>query len=169
MKTKPTMKRKIQAGMVLLCTFSAVAHAASEDKRSTLNDVIKKYSAQTIIRLDVNGEYQFKLKDGSHRPIRLISVEEHRDSVIGKVRKAEVNVAVDGKSLSLVCGPYVMPVETEGIRIQADMTSRPRRVQFSLWDAKDPIVYTDRFSFPLRDYLLFSHGTQSYNEVVHLG
>jgi len=165
---KPTIKR-IQVGIVLLCTFSVIAQAASGDKRNTLDDVIKKYSAQTIIRLNVNSEYQFKLNDGSHKSIRLISVEEHRDSIIRKVRRAEVNVTVNGKSLCLVCGPYVMPVETEGIRIQADMTSRPRRVQFSLWDAKDPIVYTDRFSFPLRDYLLFSHGTQSYNEVVHLG
>jgi hypothetical protein len=66
-----------------------------------------------------------------------------------------------------------MPTEFEGIRIQADTTSAwlsiPKRVQFSVWDASEPVVNTDRFGFPIHNYLLFSHGTQSYNEVVHLG
>ncbi|MHC4538463.1 MAG: PKD domain-containing protein [Planctomycetota bacterium] len=162
---------RIQRGIVLLCTLSIVVQAASDDKR--LNEGIKKYSEQKIVCLDINEEYQFKLKDGSYRSVRLISVEEHRDSVIERTRKAEVNIEVNGRLLHLTCAPYVMPVETEGMRIQADTTSGwlsiPKRVQFSIWDAKDPIVHTSRFGFPIRDYLLFSHGMQSYNEVVHLG
>jgi hypothetical protein len=164
---------KIQRGIVLLFTFSIVTQAASDDRSKTLNRAIKKYSGQKIICLDVNEEYQFKLKDGSRRSIRLISVEEHRDSVIGKIRRAEVNVEVNGKLLHLVCAPYVMPTETEGVRIQADTTSGwlsiSKRAQFSVWDASDPIVRAERFGFPIRDYLLLSHGMQSYNEVVHLG
>ncbi|MHC4627574.1 MAG: PKD domain-containing protein, partial [Planctomycetota bacterium] len=128
---------------------------------------------QKIICLDVNEEYQFKLKDSSHRSIRLISVEEYRDSVIGKVRRAQVNVEFNGRILRLVCAPYEMPTEIEGVRIQADTTSQwlsiPKRVQFSIWDASDPIVRTNQFGFPIRNYLMFSHGMQSYNEVVHLG
>ncbi len=65
-----------------------------------------------------------------------------------------------------------MPTEIEGVKIQADTTSAwlsiPKRVQFSIWDTCDPIVHTDRFGFPIRDYLLFSHGMQSYNEVVYV-
>ncbi|UCE50505.1 MAG: peptidoglycan DD-metalloendopeptidase family protein, partial [Phycisphaerales bacterium] len=147
------------------------AQADSGDR--SLNEAIKKYSEQKIFCLDIGEEYQFKLKDGPYRSIRLISVEEHRDSVIGRIRKAQVNVEVSGKVLRLTCAPYVMPTQTEGVRIQADTTSGwlslPKRVQFSIWDAKDPIVHTDRFSFPIHDYSLFSHGIQSYNEVVHLG
>jgi len=164
---------RIQRGIVLLYTFSIVAQAASDDRIKTLNEAIEKYSEQTIVCLDVNEEYQFTLKDGSRRSIRLISVEEHRDSVIGKVRRAEVNVEVNGKLLQLICAPYIMPTEIKGVRIQADTTSGwlsiPKRAQFSVWDASDSIVRTDRFGFPMRDYLLFSHGMQSYNEVVHLG
>jgi hypothetical protein len=66
-----------------------------------------------------------------------------------------------------------MPTEFEGLRIQADTTSAwlsiPKRVQFSVWDASNPIVHAEKFGFPIRNYLLFSHGMQSYNEVVHLG
>jgi len=162
---------RIQRGIVLLYTFSIVAQADSGNTR--LNKAIKKYSEQKIFCLDIDEEYQFKLKDGSYRSIRLISVEEHRDSVIGRVRKAEVNVEISGKLLRLTCAPYVIPTVTQGIRIQADTTSGwlslPKRVQFSIWDAKDPIVRINRFGFPIRDYSLFSHGMQSYNEVVHLG
>ncbi len=164
---------RIQRGIVFLSTLTILTQAASAERSKTLNEIIKKYSEQKIICLDVNEEYQFKVKGGSNRSIRLISVEEHRDSVIGKVRRAEVNVEVNGKFLNLICAPYVMPTEIEGVRIQADTTSVwlsiPKRVQFSIWDTCDPIVRTDRFGFPIRDYLLFSHGMQSYNEVVHLG
>jgi murein DD-endopeptidase MepM/ murein hydrolase activator NlpD len=67
-----------------------------------------------------------------------------------------------------------MPTEISGIKIQADTTdgrlsSIPKNVQFSIWDATDPIIDTAYFSFPIENYVLFSHGTQSYNEVVHLG
>ena len=153
---------------LVICTDTVLA-----DRSETLNKVIDKYSQQEIIYLDVNDEYQFKLKDGSKRVIRLISVKEYSDSVVGMVRKARVNVEVNGKLLNLTCAPYVMPTEIEGVRIQADTTSTllsiPKKVQFSVWDASNPIVHADRFGFPIRNYLLFSHGMQSYNEVVHLG
>lgn len=162
---------RIRRGLILLFTFSAVALADSDARR--INQAIRKYSQQQIVCLDINEEHHFKLKDGSLKSIRLISVEEHRDSVIGKVREAQVDVEVDDKLLYLTCGPYVMPTETDRIRIQADTTSgwtsMPKRVQLSIWDTTDPIVRPNSFGFPIRDYLLFSHGTQSYNEVVHLG
>ena len=81
---------------------------------------------------------------------------------------------IDRWRIALACGPYVMPTEHEGLRIQADTTSGwvprlPKRVQFSLWDASDPIVDTSRLGFPLGKYLLFSHPLQCYNEPVYQG
>lgn len=153
---------------LIICAESVLA-----DKNDTLNRKIKKYSEQEIVCLNIDEEYPFKLKDGSEKIIRLISVREYRDSVLGRTRQAIVNVRVNGKLLQLVCAPYVMPTEIDGIRIQADTTSAwlplPKRVQFSIWDAKDPIVHTEHLGFPIRDYLIFSHGIQAYNEVVHLG
>jgi len=73
----------------------------------------------------------------------------------------------------VICAPYVMPTEFDRVRIQADTTSKwlsiPKRVQFSIWDASNPIMDAGKFGFPIRNYLLFSHGMQAYNEVVHLG
>jgi murein DD-endopeptidase MepM/ murein hydrolase activator NlpD len=137
-------------------------------------DLVKGYSSQRVIYLNIGETYAFKLKNGAERVIKLVSVQEHRDSVIKLIRRADVRVEIDGKPLELACAAYVMPTETAGLRIQADTTSgwlpkNPKRVQFSIWDAADPIVDTKRFGFPIRNFRLFSHGTQAFNEPVHLG
>jgi murein DD-endopeptidase MepM/ murein hydrolase activator NlpD len=132
-----------------------------------------KYSTQRFVYLDPDQTCTFRLKDGTEKKITLVSVKEYEDPVIHLIRRADVKVEIDGKQVGLTCAPYVMPTETEGLRIQADTTSAwlkiPKRVQFSLWDASDPILDTDLFCFPLPGYRLFSHGMQAYNEPVHLG
>jgi murein DD-endopeptidase MepM/ murein hydrolase activator NlpD len=145
----------------------------AESPDANLARCTKPYSNQQIVWLNANETYTFKLKDGSQRNIRLISVREHRDSVVNLMRRAEVRLEIDGRPLDLVCEPYQMPVETAGLRIQADSTAGwgnvPKQVQLSLWDAKDPIVDVKKFVYPIRNHLLFSHGMQAHNEPVHLG
>jgi murein DD-endopeptidase MepM/ murein hydrolase activator NlpD len=151
----------------------AVAHLGAATPDEDLNRLVRLYSTQQIVGLDVDETFPFKLKSGAERVIRLVSLREHRDSVIHLVRRADVRVQIDGHAVDLVCAPYVMPTETAGLRIQADTTSGwvkiPKKVQFSAWDANEPIVDTKRFGFPIRNYRLFSHGTQAFNEPVHLG
>ncbi len=132
-----------------------------------------QYSRQQFIYLDVGESLPIRLPDGTTTTIRLNSVTESKDSVVSLIRSAQVVVEVKGQPLTLTCAPYVMPTLVHGLRIQADTTSAwmelPKRVQLSVWAASDPIVDTERFRFPLPDYALFSHGTQAYNEPVHLG
>jgi hypothetical protein len=138
-----------------------------------IDRLIRAYSRQQIVRLDPGEACRFVSGHGLTKTIRLVSVEEHRDRVIDLMRRADVRIEIDGHLLELVCAPYVMPTEVAGLRVQADTTSgwigMTKRVQLSLWDARDPIVDTTRFGFPLRHYRLFSQGTQAYNEPVHLG
>jgi murein DD-endopeptidase MepM/ murein hydrolase activator NlpD len=132
-----------------------------------------KYSTQRFVYLDIGESCAFQLKNGTEKQISLLSVKEYEDPVIHLTRRADVKIEIDGKPIELTCAPYVMPTRAEGLRIQADTTSAwlkiPRRVQFSLWDASEPIVDTNLFRFPLPGYRLFSHGVQAYNEPVHLG
>jgi hypothetical protein len=167
----PTMQRMwiIAAAAIVTAATGLGAEPSQED----LNRLIRTYSNQRIVGLDINETFKFELKDGTERAVRVVSVQEHRDSVVKLVRRAEVRVEIDGRPLDLVCMPYVMPVETAGLRLLADSTSgwgnTSKRVQLSVWDAADPIVETKHFGFPLRNYRLFSHGTQCYDEPVHLG
>ncbi len=132
-----------------------------------------KYSKQHFAYLDPSETFAFRLRDGTERQIRLVSVAEEKDPVIGLIRRAHIEIDIDGNPVPLVCAPYVMPTEIAGLRIQVDTTSgwltMPKRVQCSVWDAADPIVDTELLSFPLPGYRLFSHGLQAYNEPVHLG
>jgi murein DD-endopeptidase MepM/ murein hydrolase activator NlpD len=132
-----------------------------------------KYSTQRFVYLNPGESYTFRLRDGTEKRIFLVSVREYEDSVVHLVRRADVRIEIDGKTIELTCAPYCFPTEVEGVRIQADTTSAwlniPKRVQFSLWDASEPVVDTNLFCFPLPGYRLFSHGVQAYNEPVHLG
>ena len=145
----------------------------AEIPEADINQLTKAYSAQRIIGLNVNETFTFHLKNGAERVIKLIPVQEHRDSVINFMSRAEVRVEIDGKPLDLVCEPYTMPVEIAGIRLLADTTSGwgnvTKQAQLSLWDAADPIVNTKLFGFHLRNFRFLSHGTQNYDETVHLG
>jgi murein DD-endopeptidase MepM/ murein hydrolase activator NlpD len=137
------------------------------------NSLIRRYSSQQIVTLNLNETYTFTLNNGATRLIRLLKVAEQCDSVVRLIRSAEVDITIDGKPVRLLCVPFGMPTEIQGLRIQVDTTSKwlglLKRTQFSLWDATDPIVNTGRFAFPLDHYAFFSHGMQGYNEVVHLG
>lgn len=132
-----------------------------------------QYSSQQFVYLDPGESRAVALEDGTQKQIRLVSVREFKDKVIHLVRRAIVRLEVDGQPLELVCAPYVLPTVTNGLRIQVDTTSAwlelPKRVQLSVWDARQPVVDAFRFGFPLPDYRLFSHGMQAYNEPVHLG
>jgi hypothetical protein len=158
-------------GIALIAAASACR--GEETPEAALQRLIRPYSTQQIVWLNANESNTFKLNSGEARTIRLISVQEHRDSVVKFVRRADVRVEIDGKPLDLVCMPYVMPTEIAGLRIQADTTSAygniTKQVQLSLWDAADPIVDTKRFVFPIENYRILSHGTQAYNEPVHWG
>jgi hypothetical protein len=147
---------------------------AADGHRITADEAARiQYSNQRFIYLDPGESAGFRLQDGRERQIRLLSVREFKDTVINLTRRAEVRVEIDGQPLDLSCAPYVMPTKSAGLRIQADTTTAwlamSKRVQFSVWDASEPIVDTNRFGFPLSGYRLFSHGLQAYNEPVHLG
>ena len=78
--------------------------------RPTLEQIVGRYSRQEIFCLDFGDEHRFKLKDGSVRTIRLVSVAEQRDSVIQRMRRAEVDVTIDGR-LSVGTGPVYFEVD----------------------------------------------------------
>jgi len=130
-------------------------------------------SKQVIFCLDEGIERNVSLPSGRAFTIRLLSVDEQRDSVVDLIRRAVVRIALNSTQHELICAPYVMPTVIGDLRIQADTTSSftklPGRVQFSAWDAADPIVDLSTFTFPLPEYRLLSHSMQCYNEPVHLG
>ena len=140
----------------------------------SLNEVIRPWSSQEIVGLDPGEAFQWQGSGGKTHDIRLVRVEERRDSVVKLVREADVFLEIDGEPVELLCAPYVMPMAWDDLRIQADITSGmvealPKQVSLSLWSADDPIVDTEAFRFPLSNHRFLSHDLQAYGEVVWLG
>jgi len=163
----------LQPGIVhRLCQLAQGDNSSGKTTKLSAADRIK-YSTQSFLYLDEGESTIYTLKNGVQKSIQLVSVQDHADSVIGLIRRADVRVAIDGRPIELVCAPYVMPTEAQGVRIQADTTSGwmqfGKRVQLSVWDATDEIVNHELFTFPLPEYRLFALGIQAYNEPVHLG
>jgi len=163
----------LSAGCSLRNLWSPQGSGSRAQRISAADAARIKYSKQRFAYLNIGETISFRLADGRLKWIRLVSVNEEKDSVIHLIRRAEVRLEIDGEPLDLPCGPYVLPIEKDGLRLQVDTTSgwlqMGKRVQLSLWDAEDPIVDTSLFFFPIPNYRLFSQDTQSYNEPVHLG
>jgi murein DD-endopeptidase MepM/ murein hydrolase activator NlpD len=138
-----------------------------------INRLTAAYSAQRIVTLNVGESYTFQPRSGAQRVIKLLALQEHRDSVIHLMSRAEVQIAIDGRPLTLVCEPYTMPTQVGDLRVLADSTAGwgnvPKAVQLSVWEAGGPLVDTNRFGFPLPKYRFCSHPTQCYNEPVYVG
>ena len=87
---------------VLEETPAAAAAGESDDQIARL---IRAYSKQQIVRLDPGEVYRFVSGHGLTKTIRLVTVEDHRDSVIKLMRRADVRIEIDGQPLDLVCAP----------------------------------------------------------------
>ena len=74
----------------------ARSHGALSDE--ALNRLVSAYSAQRVIGLNIGENYAFQLRSGERRVLKLLAVREHRDSVINLMRRAEVQVEIDGKA-----------------------------------------------------------------------
>ncbi|MHC4192355.1 MAG: hypothetical protein ACYSUB_22230, partial [Planctomycetota bacterium] len=65
---------------------------------SALQKFIRQYSKQKIVCLDIGEQYTFRSQNGIENLIRLASVKDYRDTVIRRVRRAEVVVVLNGRT-----------------------------------------------------------------------
>ena len=60
-----------------------------------INRLTAAYSAQRIVTLNIGESHTFQLRSGAQRMIKLLTLQEHRDSVIHLMSRAEVQIAID--------------------------------------------------------------------------
>ena len=66
------------------------------------------------VDLDIGQSQTVQLHDGSQATVRLLALEEIRDSVCRAVRRATVDVEINGQAISLVSSTYHLPVTAGG-------------------------------------------------------
>ena len=127
------------------------------------------------IDLNVGETRTITLTDGSKATVKLLGVEEHRDSVRQALRRADVTVEVNGQRGTIACATYHLPVELGGVRIDCPTVQGYCRVYSNIWaiehDARlrlwpktGPFIRPGTFGYPV-DQRWAAAGTLFDNEI----
>lgn len=132
------------------------------------------------VDLNVGQSDQVKLSDGSTATVKLLDLQETRDTIINAVREARVKVEVNGQIVTLTSATYHLPVTVAGVQIDCPITkgytSNSTRnawalvgkdARLRLWPASSPLIEPGTFVYPLKQRWMPSL-TQMANEPVYV-
>ncbi len=130
------------------------------------------------VDLDIGQSKTVDLHDGSQATVRLVALEEIRDSVCKAVRRATADVEVSGQPISLVSSTYHLPATVAGVQIdcpvtrgytQDDSKDNPwglvKDARIRLWPADSPLIRPETFVYPAKQRW-FASDTQMANVPV---
>ena len=132
----------------------------------------------TVADLDVGESATLKLHDGSQATVKLLDLNETRDSIRNAVRQAAVTVEVNGKSIRLVSSAYRLPAAFAGVQIDCPVTKGyvqksskenawglTKDARIRLWPAGSPWMEPGTFVYPAKQ-CWFATDTQMANVPV---
>ena len=100
------------ATMVLMLTvLNAPGH--QEKPRQPLHHTID---------LNVGESQSIELSDGSKATVKLLDMQETRDSVRAAIREARVKIEINGQTTTLVSGNYRLPESVGGVQVDCTAT-----------------------------------------------
>ncbi|MFI5453979.1 MAG: PKD domain-containing protein [Isosphaerales bacterium] len=125
--------------------------------------------------LDVGESGAVKLCDGTTAQVKLLALDETRDSIRSAVRRAHVRVEVNGQPIDLTSATYHLPTTVAGVQVDCPITRghltnttldhwglvKAARLRF--WPAGSPWVEPGTFVYPVRQRW-FASATQMSNE-----
>jgi hypothetical protein len=132
-----------------------------------------------VVDLDVGEPKALELSDGTTARVKLLGVEETRDSIRAAVRRAQVKVEINGQPVDLVSATYRLPVTVAGVQVDCPITHghlenstidhwglvKSARLRF--WPAGSPWVEPGTFVYPVRQRW-FASATQMANEPTYV-
>jgi hypothetical protein len=131
----------------------------------------------TTIDLDVGETQEVVLPSGAKVRVKLVSLDERRDSLRDAVRDARVGVEVNGVPVTLGAAMYHLPVELKAAGVQLDcpvtrgcvtngrsnVWALDKAARLRLWPAGSPWLAPGTFVYPVRQRWFATH-TQMSNE-----
>jgi murein DD-endopeptidase MepM/ murein hydrolase activator NlpD len=129
------------------------------------------------VDLDRNESREVRLADGTRARVKLLDVEETRDSLRSAVRLARVRVEINDSPATLTSGNYRLPVTVAGVQVDCPATRGLYRnhdkfedswgldkdARLRLWPEKSPWTEAGTFVYPARQRW-FAGPTQMGNE-----
>jgi murein DD-endopeptidase MepM/ murein hydrolase activator NlpD len=129
-----------------------------------------------VVDLSVSETQEIELDDRTRARVKLLSVDETRDSMRAAVRQALVKLEVNGQFLVLTSATYHLPVKFAGVQIDCPITKGHvgnssegnawgllKDARLRLWPARSPWIEPGTFVYPLKQRWFASH-TQMANE-----
>ena len=122
---------------------------------------------------------EIKLADGSTAKVKLLDVQEKRDSMAKAVREAKVKVEVNGAEAWLTSANYNLPQTVGGVQIDCPITrgynadsgedswGLEKDARLRLWPAGSPWINPGTFVYPLKQRW-FATSTQFSNEPTYV-
>ena len=121
------------------------------------------------------------LIDNSHAKVKLINVEDIRDSVRSAVREARVTIEVNGKTATLVAANYRLPTTLGDVQVDCTATrglnensdrwedswGLEKDARLRLWPAGSRWMPPGQFVYPIKQRW-FASATQMGNEPSHV-
>jgi murein DD-endopeptidase MepM/ murein hydrolase activator NlpD len=132
-----------------------------------------------VVDMNVGEEAQVTLSNGKKARVKLLALDEVRDSVTDGVRAARVEVEVSGSRVTLTAATYHLPVTVAGVQIdcaiskgyltnsRGDAWGLIKDARLRLWPAGSPVVAPGTFGYPVTQRW-FACGTQMANEPVYV-
>jgi len=159
-------RHSIAACLVLLLSLDAEAAGPPAPARTPL---------VRTLDLDVGESGALKLCDGRTVQVKLLALDEIRDSIRSAVRRAQVRVEVNGQPIDLTSATYHLPMTVAGVQVDCPITRgyltnttldhwglvKAARLRF--WPAGSPWVEPGTFVYPVRQRW-FASATQMANE-----
>ena len=159
--------------MLLLLGFALLAPPVSaQPPKPTRTPLVRS------VDLNVGESARVELCDGSQTTVKLLDLQETRDTVRDAVRRAVVTVEVGGERTELVAATYHLPTTITGVRIDCAVTkgytdkSSKKNVwgllkdaRLRLWPATSPLIDPATFSYPAK-LKWFASDTQMANVPV---
>ena len=129
------------------------------------------------IDLDMGESREVELSDGAKVRVKLLGVEETRDSLRAAIREAHVTVEVNGQPATLVSATYRLPLTVAGVQIDCPVTKGyykncdpyedswglDKDARLRLWPAGSPWTAPGTFAYPIKQRW-FAGPTQMGNE-----
>jgi PKD domain/Peptidase family M23 len=161
--------RPVMAAVFLL-VLGSVSRARAADPPSPTRQPLHR-----VVDLDVGESRQVELRGGKTVQVKLVGLEESRDTIRDAVRRAVVKVEVDGKSIDLVAATYHLPTTVGGVQVDCTITrgylsnsdqdhwGLTKAARLRIWPAGSPWVEPGTFVYPARQRW-FASATQMANE-----
>jgi len=163
-----------------ICAFCpfALSEAQSPDAKYIL-PLPKLQPLVRVIELNIGQAQVVELHNGSKATVKVLDLRETCDNLRQAVRRAEVDVQVNGQTVTLVSATYHLPTTVAGVRIDCPITRGYQKncnseqwklgkdVRLRLWPADSPLLAPGTFVYPVKQKW-FSGDTQMANEPVYV-